>query len=106
LLAPSDPMDVPPTYSVVQGWNMIGFTLLLDGSPQYDPPYIKHYLIGLRHLGPTHLYFYDQCDYTGDGPGWVRIHSGGTVDWNWYDEEWPIGFGAWFWALDAASFGP
>jgi len=105
-VSPPDPMSAPPSYSLVKGWNMLGYTLVLDGSPQYDPPYIKHYLIGLRNLGPTHLYFYDTCDYTDDGPGWVRIHSGGMEYWNWYDEEWPIGFGAWVWAHEATTFGP
>jgi len=102
-----DALTPPPTYSVVKGWNMLGYTMLLDESPQTSPPQqIKHYLIGLRHLGPTHLYFYDPCDHTGDGPGWVRIHSGGEEYWNWYDEDMIIGMGFWFWAHDAATFGP
>jgi|GEM_PF-4931399 len=103
-----DPLTPPPTYSVVKGWNMIGYTVLLDESPQTSPPqYIKHYLIGLRHLGSTHLYYYDPCDQYDDGPGWVRIHSGGQeYHWSWYEEDMIFGMGYWFWAHDAASFGP
>jgi hypothetical protein len=96
-----DPMSVPPTQTVKKGWNMLGLTVMHDADWHSYTPSIKSYLIGLRDLGPTHLYFYDACE-----PEWIRLHSGGETYWSWGDNDWPWGWGAWFWANADDSFGP
>jgi hypothetical protein len=87
-------MSVPPTIGLKKGWNMLGYTAMKDTSwHSYDQ--IKQYLISIRHLGESILYFYDACSTD----GWIRLHSGGQhYTWSWGDNSWPTGWGAWFWA--------
>jgi hypothetical protein len=99
--APIDPLQVPPVYHLVKGWNLIGFTKIWEKGRDGTMD-ISTYFASLCPFKAAVLYWWDACKQY-----WYKEDPDAEIDeWDWDEDDMKKDKGYWLYMTEAGDLAP